>query len=228
MNPIRRKVLEANYTVIQPYIEYIGSQVPQGLTFLDVGSSEGLIALRTAKDLHAGKTILVDKLERPEVDLPKNAEFHLLDVCSEEFPSRFQHKVHIITCVSTFHEFEDPVRGVWQMLSTLPVRGILLLFETSELGWKLQDRMHPNPQSPERKHYEQDMVRIRKYGLHTDAGIRHFWEERCFPNIPGACKLIFEGGIYIVQYQAAPWGMVKEPPAHIRQEIAAWEKSQKT
>ena len=189
-------------------------------TMLDVGSGEGIMTLLMAEDLRAKKIILTDAASSPVVPLPAHAEFHLIDVCSKAFLEKFQNNVGVVTCFAAFHEFKDPWAAAGQLIMVLPHGGVTLIFDGSEVGWvHLGERVLKSGDESVIQHYREDIRRVRRSGLDTDAGIRNFWEEKVFPKVPGRTDLTFMGDAYMVSYFARQWGEVKQPSPEVAREL---------
>lgn len=196
----------------RPLLEVFAKKLYRGGILLDVGTGEGVIGLEAAKVLGVEKTILVDLADYLTVGLPKNARLDLVDVCSEEFVRRYQNKVKVLTCFSAFHEFADPFLGAAHIVQVLPLEGVALLTDFTEKGWTEVRASAEAEGVDSLRHYEEDIRKLQKNGLRTDAGIRDFWENQIFPKVPGECVLTFFGPVYRVVYLPREWGEIKPFP----------------
>lgn len=212
----RRSAIEQSYQSMRPFIQFLGQNVDVGCTFLDVGSGEGILSLKMAKDLQARRVILIDSVNNPVVDLPSQVEFHIINVTSPEFVHSFQNKANVVICLNAFHEFEDPAAAASNMINIIPIYGILLILDYSQEGWRRQLNIAVDSDAITQSHFQEDMERLQQTGFSTDSGIREFWEKFLFPQVPGECILSFSGDLYSVLYVPRQWGEVKEPPPHIR------------
>ena len=131
-------------------------------------------------------------------------------VCRQNL-TRVQNKVSVVTCCTAFHEFVDPNRAVFNLISVLPERGITVLFDYSEEGWERQRIVTALEGIWSVDHLRQDLENARRWGLTTTAGIKTFWED-WFKRVPGQCRLVFSGDLYFVLYVAQQWGVIKPTP----------------
>lgn len=214
LNPSSEKEKKVNesWELMRPIIEFCKERLPPKPIILDVGSGEGILALKMAKTLKARKVILTDIVNSLVVQLPSNAEFHQVNVCSTEFLQKFQNRVQVVICFTAFHEFSDPIAALQNLISVLPIGGTTLIFDYSEQGWAHQRIITITEGSDSVLHFQEDIERIRQMGLDTDEGIKEFWERTFFPRVPGQCHLFFNGDLYTVVYIARQWGEVKPIP----------------
>lgn len=212
----RREAIEVSYQSMRPAIQFLGRKIGAGNAFIDVGSGEGIISLKMAEDLKADAFILVDKQYAPVVNLPPNAAFYKIDVHSDEFVEKFENRANIVTCITAFHEFDDPVKAASNLIRILPEKGVTLVMDYTEEGWEIQQVLAASGNTSLKRHFLEDMRRAIRFGLDKDIGIRKFWEEAIFPGVPGECYLTLNGHAYSMLYVAWQWGEVKEPPPHIK------------
>ncbi len=229
MIPSKRKaLLEASYALMRPLILDLARQLFRpGFTMLDIGSGEGLLALKMAADFGAGNVILIDNEKRPNVKLPLNAKFYLMDALSSTMLEKFQNKIDLVTCLNAFHEFDDPLAAAGQLISVLHSQGVAVVFEYTEEGWHKARQLSMSSGDGPHRHFNKDVRRAQALGLDTNRGIRDFWEQRVFPGVPGQCNLTFMNELYLFLYIARQWGEVKEPPEYMREEVERYQCSQK-
>ncbi len=211
----RRESISKTFEAMKPLLQFVAHrQMYRDGVMLDIGTGEGIIALEMAKEFGVSKVFLTDIKKYLLVELPSNAVFQILDVCGGDFVKRFQNKVTLVTCLKTFHEFADPFQAAVNLISVLPLRGMVFIMDHTEEGWDYLRRTAMDEGLGAQFHHEQDMERIRKSGLHldTDEGIRDFWETWFFPRVPGECHLTFHGLMYSTVYIARQWGEVKPFP----------------
>lgn len=122
----RGEAINRSFQSLRPMMQFLARP---GCAFLDVGSGEGVLSLKMAAELRAGRVILVDTLHEPVIALPAHTEFHRLDVHAEEFVRSFQYRVHIVTCTNAFHEFDDPVTAACNLIRVLPTGGATLILD---------------------------------------------------------------------------------------------------
>ncbi len=210
----RRQAILGIYQSIKPAVQFVAKHLHhKDGRLLDVGTGEGIIALEVAQEFGASEVIFADVEDFLLVELPSNAKFQIIDVCSRDFLSKFQNKVTAVTCFKAFHEFEDPFQAAVNLISILPHNGILFLLDLTEKGWEHMEQINHEQGGGALLHHKDDLERIRSKGLklNTDQGIKDFWEG-LFPRIPGKCNLQFIGEMYSVIYVAKQWGEVKPFP----------------
>lgn len=178
-------------------------------TLLDAGCGEGYFSLHIGNTLGANRLILTDRANILAVPLPQNAEFHQLDMCSPQFRQQFHGQPDVLICMEAFHQLQYPIQGVTNLFSVLRQGAIGLLFDYSESGWSRRRK--------EAK-YAAAYASAKVTGVDTDAGIRHFWEQRVFPGVPGHTILSFHGEFYMVSYLSWNWGKFKKAPVPLARE----------
>lgn len=188
-NSEREKKIDESWKVISSFIEDFRKCLPPEPILLDVGSGEGILALRIAETLKAKKIILTDTEDFLTVQLPSNAEFHQVDVCSPDFLRKFQNRVQVVICLAAFHEFSDPIGAVKNLFGVLSIRGTTLILDYSKQGWARQRTITLAEDPTSILHFQKDIKRAEQTGLNTNKGIRKFWEETFFPRVPGECHL---------------------------------------
>jgi hypothetical protein len=219
MDQERLKQIKATYASMQPLIRDIARCIRPGVHMLDVGSAEGVLALKMAEDFKVEKLFLTDNQRVSMVHLPDYAESRHVDALSNTFIDLFQNKVELVTCIRTFHEFNEVLLGVHQLVNVLPLGGTLVLMECTYKGWEQQWKLSRTEGPLAYQHTMNDLNRASRNGLLADEDIRNFWEQRCFPGMPGECELLFCDELYVVIYRAREWYDVKEPPEWMRVQI---------
>lgn len=217
LNSERKKKINQSWELMRDIIEFCGKRLPPEPVILDVGSGEGILALKIAGTLKAKKVILTDIVDSLEVQLPRNAEFHQVDLCSMDFLQKFQNRVQVVICLRSFHEFSDPVGAMRNLFGVLPIGGTTLIFDYSKQGWAHQRTITLAEDPTSILHFQKDIKKAEQDDLNTDEGIREFWEGMVFPRVPGECHLFFNGDIYTVVYTARQWGEVKPIPPGMEQ-----------
>lgn len=212
--------LHTSYQSMQPMFQDIGKKIGPNRVWLDAGSGEGILSLWIAHDIKAGITILVD-VDSPIVPLPPQTFFYRYNIESTEFVQRFQNKVQVVMSLSVLHECRNPATAFSNLISVLPMGGIAFIFDYSEEGWSSQRDIAAQSKASVRQHFLADVANAGQYGLLTDTGIKHYWEDHIFPRVPGDCVLRFNGHLYSITYLPRQWGEVKEPPPDIRAHLEA-------
>ncbi|MFY9484710.1 MAG: class I SAM-dependent methyltransferase [Patescibacteria group bacterium] len=148
--------------------------IPAGLEMMDIGSGNAAIAKRIFRLLGASKLHLVDPaLEPCRAELPI-IQRHRRSILDEDFVAEFRSKIDLLTCVRTFHEFDDPILAARNLLEIFnhDGKGLLVVFDVSEGGWQSK-----RPLAPEQaEHHRHDIERVRANRLFKNEDIVAFWE----------------------------------------------------
>lgn len=134
LTEVRKRELDASFESRRPLLVDAAKIIGGVGTMLDVGCGDGYFDLKMADVFKPRKIILTDIENSLEVQLPSNAEFQEVDVCSQDFLKRFQNKPTLVTCSSALHETVDMFKAVLNLINVLPVGGTTLIFDYSEEG----------------------------------------------------------------------------------------------
>ena len=121
LTEVRKKAMDASFESRRPFLQDAARLIgPVGI-MLNVGCGEGYFDLKMAEVFKPQKLILVDIQDLLQVQLPSNAEFQRVDVCSQEFLKRFQNRVTLVVCSQALHETVDIFKAVQNLFTVLPI-----------------------------------------------------------------------------------------------------------
>lgn len=215
----RKKQIDASFENLRDFFEHLAKPISSGTILLDVGCGDGYFDLKVAEVFKPEKIILTDIEDSLAVQLPPNAEFHRVDVCSDDFLKRFQNRVQVVICIATLHEIPDVFRAITNLVTVLPKDGVAFILDRTREGWLRQCEICKEEGADSIRHFKQDIDRATRLGLNSNKGIRQFWEEGFFPKVPGATQLFFNGDLYTVLYIAKQWGEVKPIPPELESQL---------
>ncbi|HEX8591563.1 MAG TPA: class I SAM-dependent methyltransferase [Candidatus Paceibacterota bacterium] len=189
------------HAAIQPFVLGAKRQLgPRIQAVADIGCGNGIMSALIMQDIRPDRAMLIDIENRLEVPIGGAVWFKQLDVCAGEFVTDLRDRVHMATCLFTFHEFADPLTAVRNIAAILPRNAGALIIDRSEEGWYGLSHTICGESARVREHYEQDLAMIARTGLGKDDGIREFWEDKARPSLPGTLIYGNVGTAYTVLY----------------------------
>jgi hypothetical protein len=190
-----------NYeTIIRPALRIVMAEVGNVECLLDIGCGDCIVTSELVEDIQPDRLVLADIRQVPRMSFGLQHSFLKNDVCRPDFGASLFGTVQGITCITAFHEFDNPYAAACNILALVPPGGFAFIADRSEAGWAAEKDLVRMEDAASKEHYEEDLEKLRRSGLGTNQGIRSFWNIEISPMFPGPTVLAGKDGMYSFLY----------------------------